>query len=135
MYLEITITAIVALVVGILIGRFLLIKVLSSLKEKAENEAKSILQTAKADAANLLKEKELAAKDHFLKLQAEHQRESNKRQKNVALQEAKLKKQEQRFQHIELKLKEQENAMKVTFKAFLFHFSHTKTMDLKIKVD
>lgn len=108
MYLEITITAIIALIVGILIGRFLLIKVLTSLKEKAESEAKSILQTAKADAANLLKEKELAAKDHFLKLQAEHQRESNKRQKNVASQEAKLKKQEQRFQQIELKLKEKE---------------------------
>ncbi len=105
---QLIITAIIALIVGILIGRFLLIKVLTSLKEKADNEAKSILQTAKADAANLLKEKELAAKDHFLKLQADHQRESNKRQKNVALQEAKLKKQEQRFQQIELKLKEKE---------------------------
>lgn len=108
MYLEITITAIVALVVGILIGRFLLVRVLHSLKEKADNEAKQILQTAKADAANLLKEKELSAKDHFLQLQADHQRETNKRQKGIAAQEAKLKKQEQRFQQIELKLKEKE---------------------------
>lgn len=91
-----TIIAIVlALALGIFIGRYLLMQVFKSQKEKSEAEAKIIISEAKSKAENIKKDRELKAKEKFLDLKKEHDREVNKRNQNIQNQENRLKNKEQ----------------------------------------
>jgi ribonuclease Y len=91
----ILITAILSFGIGIAVGRLLLQKVLSKYEAEAIEKSKLILKEAELKAESVKKDKQLEAKEHFLKLKAEFEEESNKK-KNVILQnEQKIKQREQ----------------------------------------
>ncbi len=81
--METIVYVIVALIAGILIGRFLLRLLFKRQEAAAQNKAKKILKEAEQNAEHLKKNRLLEAKEKFLQLKAEHEKEVN--QKNTAL--------------------------------------------------
>ena len=73
--------------IGIFIGRIMLQKVLSKYETEAEEKAKLILKEAELKAETTKRDKQLEAKEHFLKLKTEFEEESNKK-KNLIIQNA-----------------------------------------------
>lgn len=91
----IIVASLVSLGIGVAIGRLLLQKVLSKYEAEALEKSKLIIKEAELKAESLKKDKQLEAKEHFLKLRAEFEDESNKK-KNIILQnEQKIKQREQ----------------------------------------
>lgn len=95
--LIILITAIVALGVGVYIGRVLLQKVYKQQEEAARQKAKSIIREAEINAESIKKDRMLEAKEKFLKLKSEFEEESNKKKNIIIQNENKVK---QREQHV-----------------------------------
>ena len=95
--LVILITAIVALGVGVYIGRVLLQKVYKQQEEAARQKAKSIIREAEINAESIKKDRMLEAKEKFLKLKSEFEEESNKKKNIIIQNENKVK---QREQHV-----------------------------------
>lgn len=81
--IEISLYIIVGLAIGIVVGRFLLRKLLRNQEIGAQNKAKKILKEAEASAEILKKDKLLEAKERFLQMKADHEQEVNN--KNNAL--------------------------------------------------
>lgn len=73
----------VGLAIGILIDRFLLRTLFKKNEVAAQNKVKKILKQAEQDADHLKKNRLLEAKEKYLQLKAEHEREVN--QKNNAI--------------------------------------------------
>ncbi|MFN8416061.1 MAG: ribonuclease Y [Cytophagaceae bacterium] len=91
----IIVASLVSLGIGVAIGRLLLQKVLSKYEAEALEKSKLIIKEAELKAESVKKDKQLEAKEHFLKLRAEFEDESNKK-KNIILQnEQKIKQREQ----------------------------------------
>src|SRR3989338_6366803 len=98
-----SLTAIIALIVGIIAGRFLLKKFFKKVEKEASDKAKNILREAELQGEVVKKEKLLEAKDAFNKMKSEVDADINRR-KNIAMQnENKLK---QRDQQVNQKLNE-----------------------------
>ncbi|MDX5418645.1 MAG: ribonuclease Y [Hymenobacteraceae bacterium] len=95
--LSILITAIVALGVGVYIGRVLLQKVYKQQEEAARQKAKGIIREAELNAESIKKDRMLEAKEKFLKLKSEFEEESNKKKNIIIQNENKVK---QREQHV-----------------------------------
>ncbi|PKV63459.1 ribonuclease Y [Pontibacter ramchanderi] len=95
--LVILITAIVALGVGVYIGRVMLQKVYKQQEEAARQKAKSIIREAEINAESIKKDRMLEAKEKFLKLKSEFEEESNKKKNIIIQNENKVK---QREQHV-----------------------------------
>jgi ribonucrease Y len=95
--LTILITAIVALGVGVYIGRVLLQKVYKQQEEVARQNAKTIIREAEINAESIKKDRMLEAKEKFLKLKSEFEEESNKKKNIIIQNENKVK---QREQHV-----------------------------------
>ncbi len=95
--MTIAITAIVALIVGVLIGRILLKSALKGLEKKAKEDADLIIKEAELKAESVKKDKILEAREKFLKLKTEFEEEANKKKNQIISNENKLK---QREQHI-----------------------------------
>ncbi|WP_299703088.1 ribonuclease Y [uncultured Pontibacter sp.] len=95
--LSILITAIVALGVGVYIGRVLLQKVYKQQEEAARQNAKAIIREAEINAESIKKDRMLEAKEKFLKLKSEFEEESNKKKNIIIQNENKVK---QREQHV-----------------------------------
>ncbi|WP_299987311.1 ribonuclease Y [uncultured Pontibacter sp.] len=95
--LFILITAIVALGVGVYIGRVMLQKVYKQQEEAARQKAKSIIREAEINAESIKKDRMLEAKEKFLKLKSEFEEESNKKKNIIIQNENKVK---QREQHV-----------------------------------
>lgn len=93
--ITLTITAIVALLVGIFIGRVLLKKAMQSIEKKAKEDADLIIKEAEIKAESLKKDKILEAKEKFLKLKAEFEDEANRKKNQIIANEQKLKQKEQ----------------------------------------
>ena len=69
------IIAIIALVAGIIAGKFIFAKDTRKRVEEAESQAQSLIREAGLRAETIRKEKELEAKERFVQLKAEHDRE------------------------------------------------------------
>ncbi|WP_018479414.1 ribonuclease Y [Pontibacter roseus] len=95
--LSILITAIVALGVGVYIGRVMLQKVYKQQEEAARQKAKNIIREAELDAESIKKDRMLEAKEKFLKMKSEFEEESNKKKNIIIQNENKVK---QREQHV-----------------------------------
>jgi ribonucrease Y len=95
--LLILITAIVALGVGVYIGRVMLQKVYKQQEEAARQNAKTIIREAEINAESIKKDRMLEAKEKFLKLKSEFEEESNKKKNIIIQNENKVK---QREQHV-----------------------------------
>lgn len=78
-----------------IIGRFMLRKLLKSQELSAQNKVKKILKEAENNAEILKKNKLLEAKEKFLQMKAEHEQEVNTRNNTINQRENSLKQKEQ----------------------------------------
>jgi ribonucrease Y len=92
--LYISAAALVALILGVIIGRFLLMKVFKKNEEDAKEKAKLILKEAEIQAESIKKDRILEAKEKFLKLKSEFEEEANKKKNIIIQNENKLKQRE-----------------------------------------
>ncbi|MFD2248335.1 ribonuclease Y [Pontibacter ruber] len=95
--LSIIITAIVALGVGVYIGRMMLQKIYKQQEEDARQRAKNIIREAELNAESIKKDRILEAKEKYLKLKSEFEEETNKKKNIIIQNENKVK---QREQHV-----------------------------------
>ncbi len=84
-----------ALIAGIIIGRLLLKNTIKKLQISAEEKAEMILKEAKLKAESLRKEKELQAKEKYIKLKADFENDANRKKNQLISNERKLKQREQ----------------------------------------
>jgi ribonuclease Y len=101
----IIITGAVALVVGLVIGYFLLRLTLT-------HRSKNIIKEAEAEAEVIKRDKILQAKEKFLQIKAEHEKQANARNSKLLLAENKLKQREtdltRKFEEAQRKITEAE---------------------------
>src|SRR5574343_614679 len=88
------ISAVVALVVGIIAGKFIFAKDTKKQVEEAELQAQTILKEAELRAETIKKEKQLEAKERFVQLKSEHEREVNDRNRKIGEAENRIKQKE-----------------------------------------
>jgi ribonucrease Y len=86
---------IVALLVGTVAGKFIFAPNTKKQIEEAENEAKRLINDAKTTAETLKKEKLLEAKEKFVQMKADHDREVLERNKKLTETEARVRSMEQ----------------------------------------
>jgi ribonuclease Y len=91
----ILLSSVVSLGAGVVIGRILLQKVLSKYESEAVEKSKLIIKEAELKAETLKKDKQLEAKEHFLKLKSEFEEDSNKKKNLIIQNEQKIKQREQ----------------------------------------
>jgi ribonuclease Y len=89
------IIAVVALLAGVIAGRFIFAKNTQKQVEVAEQEAQKILSVAQTSAENLKKEKILEAKERFVQLKTEHEKEVLERNRKLNDSETRVKQKEQ----------------------------------------
>src|SRR3954462_4292586 len=83
-----------ALVVGIIAGKFIFAKDTRKRIDEAELQAQTLIKEAQLRGETIRKEKELEAKERFVQLKAEHEREALERSKKVVEGENRLKQKE-----------------------------------------
>jgi ribonucrease Y len=88
------ITGFVALVIGVIAGKFIFAKNTRKQVEAAEEKSRSIIRDAQTNAENLKKEKLLEAKEKFVQLKAEHDKEVLERNRKISESENRLKQKE-----------------------------------------
>lgn len=86
---------IAALAVGIILGKLIFNKDTQKKVVEAENQAQIILKEAELKAENLKKEKQLEAKEKFVQLKAEHDKDVNERNRKLSDAENRIKQKEQ----------------------------------------
>src|SRR5580692_6580717 len=93
--MEAIIAGAVALVLGIITGKFLFAKNTTKKVEEAEAQAKKMVADAQTAAENLKKEKMLEAKEKFVQLRAEHDKDVLEKNRRVNDTESRIKQKEQ----------------------------------------
>ncbi len=88
------IVGIVALAIGVFIGRKLLKKHYNKIEKEAEEKSKLLIKEAEITADNIKKDKILEAKEKFLKLKSEFEEESNRKKNIIISNENKVKQRE-----------------------------------------
>jgi ribonuclease Y len=91
----IVIAAVVALIVGIIAGKFIFAKDTKKRIGEADEQAQKILAEAQATSENLKKEKLLEAKEKFVQLKADHDRDILERSRKINENENKVRQKEQ----------------------------------------
>src|SRR6202000_1942018 len=89
------IAGVIALVVGIIAGKLIFAKNTQSKIEDAEALSKKIVGEAQTAAENMKREKQLEAKEKFVQLKAEHDKEVLEKNRKVNDTEARIKQKEQ----------------------------------------
>jgi ribonuclease Y len=84
-----------ALIVGILLGKFLFAKNTKKQLEEADQQSQKIISDAKTQAETLKKEKLLEARENFVQLKADHDKEVFQRNQKLSEAENRLKQKEQ----------------------------------------
>ena len=84
----------VALVLGVVAGRFIFAKNTKKQLEDAENQAQNILKEAELRAETVKKEKQLEAKERFVQLKADHDRELLEKNRKIGETENRVKQKE-----------------------------------------
>jgi ribonucrease Y len=87
--------AVAAIVIGIFIGKSIFAKNTKQAIEDAENQARKLIEDATASAETNKEKKILEAKEHFLKLKTEHEKETLQRNQKVIELEGRVKQQQQ----------------------------------------
>lgn len=104
------IVAIAALLVGIVAGKFIFAKDTKKKVEEADLHAQNLIKEAELRAETVRKEKEVAAKEKFVQLKAEHEKEVLERNRKVGEGEARIRQKEQQLnqktEQLERQLKE-----------------------------
>ena len=89
------IIGIIALAVGIVAGKFIFAKDTKSKITEAEEQAQKILSDAKTNAETIKREKQLEAKERFVQLKAEHDKEVLQRNQKLSESENRTRQKEQ----------------------------------------
>jgi ribonucrease Y len=97
----------IALTAGLLLGKFVFAKNTSKQIEDAENQAKKIITDGQLQAENLKKEKLLEAKEKFVQLKSDYDRDALQRSQKANEAENKIKQKEQSINQKELNLDKQ----------------------------
>ncbi|MBL0882303.1 MAG: ribonuclease Y [Chitinophagaceae bacterium] len=92
--LVLIIAALVALIVGLIAGKFIFAKNTQKQIDEANLQAQNILKEAELRAETIKKEKQLEAKERFVQLKAEHEREVNERNRKISESENRAKQKE-----------------------------------------
>lgn len=107
------IIGIAALIVGILLGKLIFAKNTKQKLEQSAQEAQKIISDAELNAETLKKEKQLEAKEKFVQLKADYDREIQQRSQKMRDSENRIKQKEQglhqKTQSIEKSIHENEN--------------------------
>ena len=110
--MELIISGAVALIVGVILGRIIFAKNTKKQIETAEQQAQKIIADAQMQAETIKKEKQLEAKERFVTLKAEHDKEVFQRNQKISDAESRIKQKEQSInqkdQNIERIIKENE---------------------------
>lgn len=93
--MEIVLYVLLGIAVGVVIGRFLLRKLLKNQEVGAQNKAKKILKDAENNAEILKKNKLLEAKEKFLQMKADHEQEINSKNNTINQRENSIRQKEQ----------------------------------------
>src|SRR5688572_25370368 len=93
-YILLIITGGVALIIGIIAGKFIFAKNTRKQVEAAEEHVQKIVRDAQTNAENLKKEKLLEAKERFVQLKAEHDKEVLERNRRLGESENRIKQKE-----------------------------------------
>ncbi len=88
------ITGAVSLILGLIIGKFIFAKNTQKQLDEANLQAQNILREAELRAETIKKEKQLEAKERFVQLKAEHEREVNDRNRKISESESRAKQKE-----------------------------------------
>ncbi len=97
----------VALVVGIVLGKFIFAKNTKKQVEEAQLQAQTIVKEAELRAETIKKEKELEAKEKFVQLKASHDKEVMQRNQKLNDSENRIKQKEQSINQKEGNLEKQ----------------------------
>src|SRR6478609_6914325 len=97
----------IALVIGILVGKFIFAKNTKKQVEEAEIQAQKIIADGQLQAENLKKEKLLEAKEKFVQLKSEHDRDVLQRTQKANEAENRIKQKEQSINQKEQNLDKQ----------------------------
>jgi ribonuclease Y len=89
-----TIAAVVALIIGIVLGKVIFAKNTQQKIQDAEQQAQKIISDAQISAENLKKDKLLEAKEKYLQLKTEHDKEVLQRNQKLADSENRIKQKE-----------------------------------------
>src|SRR5687767_2184731 len=104
------IIAVVALLVGIIAGKFIFAKDTNRKIQEAESHAQKIIAEAQVSAENIKKEKLLEAKERFVQLKSEHDREVLDRNRKIVQEENRIKQKElslnQKTEQLDRQIKE-----------------------------
>ncbi len=110
------IIGIVALVVGIIAGKFIFAKNTSHLFEQAKQQAQQIVNEAEIKAENIKKEKQLEAKERFVQLKSEYDKTVQQRNQKLNDAENRIRQKEQSLnqkdQNVEKAIRENDNLKK-----------------------
>jgi ribonucrease Y len=90
-----TIAAVVALIIGILLGKVIFAKNTQHKIQEAELQAQKIVAEGQLTAENLKKDRLLEAKEKFLQLKSDHEKEVLQRNQKIADSENRIKQKEQ----------------------------------------
>ena len=93
----ILITALIALGIGVVIGRFLLRQILQKQEAEAREKAKLIIREAELNAESIKKDRILEAKEKYLRLKSEFEEDVNKKKNIIIQNENKVKQREQQL--------------------------------------
>ncbi|MCD6062752.1 MAG: rny [Flavipsychrobacter sp.] len=91
----VAITAVVAVLIGVFLGKAIFAKNTRQQVEEAENQSKKLIEDAKAHAETLKEKKILEAKEHFLQLKSQHEKEVMQRNQKLVEAETRSKQQQQ----------------------------------------
>ncbi len=101
------IIGVAALIVGIVLGKFIFAKNTQKTIEEAQAQAQKIISDGQLQAETLKKEKLLEAKEKFVQLKSEHDREVMQRTQKISEGENKIKQKEQSLNQKEANLEKQ----------------------------
>jgi ribonuclease Y len=124
------ISGVVALIVGVVVGKLIFAKDTQKRIEEAELQAQTIIKEAGIRAETIKKEKQLEAKERFVQLKAEHDREVNDRNRKINEAENRIKQKEvsinQKEASLDKQIKENE-AIKENLNRQLEVVAHKRT--------
>ena len=101
------IVAAAALVIGLVVGKFIFAKNTKKQIEDAESHAQTILKEAELRAETLKKEKELEAKEKFVQMKSTHDKDVMQRNQKIIESESRIKQKEQSINQKEANLDKQ----------------------------
>ena len=96
-----------ALVIGLVVGKFIFAKNTKKQIEDAESHAQTILKEAELRAETLKKEKELEAKEKFVQMKSTHDKDVMQRNQKIIESESRIKQKEQSINQKEANLDKQ----------------------------